>query len=366
MHRVPKALLLSAAALFSIVALGGCESGEAETPEHKAKLISSHPVRRDVALTREYVAQIQANRHIEVRALEHGYLEEILVSEGQLVEKGALMFRILPLTYKAELQRARAEAEAAELEYRNTRDLAEANVVSATELALTKANYDKAKAEVDLAAAHFSFTEIRAPFTGIMDRLQVREGSLLEEGEFLTTLSDNSLMWVYFNVPEAAYLDYVDSPKTAAEKTVQLLMANGEPFAHSGQIAVIEADFNNQTGTIPFRADFPNPDGLLRHGQTGNIVMQTPIDDAILVPQKATFEVLDQTYVFVIDADDRVVQRRIQISEELEDLFVVSEGLAESDMILLEGLRNVQDGDEIEYEYEEPRLVLAGLKVPAE
>ena len=94
--------------------------------------------------------------------------------------------------------------------------------------------------------------------------------------------------------------------------------------------------------------------------------MQKPIEDAVLIPQKATFEVLDQTYVFVIDADHRVSQRRIRIGAELEDLFVVAEGLNVDDIILLEGLRQVRDGDEIEYEYQEPRAVLASLKVPAE
>ena len=236
MQNIFRITVLTTAALCGIVGLSGCQNGDAEeVAEHTAKMLASRPVQRDVALTRDYVAQIQSNRHIEVRALERGYLEEILVREGQEVEEGTLMFRILPLTYKAELQRARAEAEAAQLEYENTRTLADSNVVSATELALAKANYDKAQAEVDLAAAHFGFTEIRAPFTGIMDRLQVREGSLLEEGEFLTTLSDNSRMWVYFNVPEATYLDYVASAKSDAEKKVQLVMANGERF-RSGPI----------------------------------------------------------------------------------------------------------------------------------
>jgi membrane fusion protein (multidrug efflux system) len=122
------------------------------------------------------------------------------------------MFRIQPLTYQAEFRRARAEAEAARVELENTRDLAKGNVVSDTQLALARAKYERAQAEVSLAEAHLSFTEIHAPFGGIMDRLELREGSLVEEGELLTTLSDNSTMWVYFNVPEAEYLDYATDP----------------------------------------------------------------------------------------------------------------------------------------------------------
>jgi hypothetical protein len=144
-----------------------------------------------------------------------------------------------------------------------------------------------------------------------MDRLELREGSLVEEGELLTTLSDNSTMWVYFNVPEAEYLDYATDPLGIENRPVTLLMANGRQFAEPGHIAVIEADFNNRTGTIPFRADFANPTGLLRHGQTGKILLAKPIPGALLVPQKATFEILDQTYVYVLREGGQVQQRRI-------------------------------------------------------
>lgn len=359
-------------AVFLASGLGGCSDGEVEAAEHgaaeheAAKLLVTRPVRRDVALTSEYVGQIRSNRHIEVRAIERGYLQEVAVNEGQWVEKGQLMFKLLPLTYQAELQRAEAEARAAQLEYDNTRGLADNNVVSATELALAKSRFEQAKAEVDLAAAHLAFTEVRAPFNGIMDRLLVREGSLIDEGEFLTTLSDNSLVWVYYNVPEAEYLDYMASAKSESAQVVELVLANGRAFPHAGKVAVIEADFNNQTGTIPFRADFPNPEGLLRHGQTGNVLMRTPLAGAVLVPQKATFEILDQHYVYLIDADERVVQRRIRIREELEDMFVIDEGVTENDKIVLEGLRQVRDGDEADYEYLDPERVFATLKLPAE
>jgi membrane fusion protein (multidrug efflux system) len=360
--------LLAATGVAAAVLLGGCESETRhESGEHHGgRLLVSRPAQQDVEVTQEYVCQIHSNRHIELRALERGYLEEVAVNEGQRVEKGQLMFRILPLTYRAELQRAKAEAEAARLEYENTRRLAENNVVSETELALAGANYERAKAEVDLAQAHLGFTEIRAPFSGIMDRLHVREGSLVEEGEFLTTLSDNSHMWVYFNVPEAEYLDFAARRNEEQGRNVSLRMANGRVFPHDGRIAVIEADFNHLTGTIPFRADFPNPDALLRHGQTGNILMRTPIPGAVLVPQKATFEILDQLYVFVVGEDERVEQRRIGVREELEDVFVVDSGLSPDERILLEGLRQVREGDHIEFDFEEPDAVLASLKLPAE
>ena len=333
---------------------------------HGGRVTATAPLRRAVSIVHDYVSQIHANRHIEIRALERGYLEAVEVNEGQWVEKGELMFRIQPLIYQAEYRRAQAETEAARVEFENTRELAEGNVVSDTQLALARAKYERAQAELSLAEAHLNFTEIRAPFGGIMDRLHLREGSLVDEGELLTTLSDNSTMWVYFNVPEAEYLAYASGARGIVGQPVDLLMANGRAFGERGHIAVIEADFNNRTGTIPFRADFPNPTGLLRHGQTGKILLGKPRPKALLVPQKATFEILDQTYVFTIDDAGTVHQRRITVGDELEDVFVVDDGLSDDERFVLEGLRSVRDGARIEYEFEAPEDVYSQLKLHAE
>jgi membrane fusion protein (multidrug efflux system) len=357
---------LAAALLLLAVALAGCQSKHAGAEAEAHRLVASHPLRRDVSVTRDYVCQVQASRHIDVRALERGYIERVAVNEGQTVRAGQLMFKIQPLTYQAELQRASAEVAAARVEYENTKLLADGNVVSASELALVEARYRKAQAEEQLAAAHLGFTEIKAPFDGLMDRLNVREGSLVEEGEFLTTLDDNRRMWVYFNVPEAEYLDYATRPAGERSRPVRLRMANGRLFAEPGVVTVIEADFNSDTGTIPFRADFPNPDGLLRHGQTCNLVMETPVPGALLVPQKSTFEVLDHNYVYVVGADGKVSQRRVAVREGVEDLFIVDQGLGDDDIVLIEGLRQVHDGQQVTYDLVGPDQAFANLKLPAE
>lgn len=226
----------------------------------------------DTILYREYVAQIQSINHIELRSQERGYLQNIYVDEGQSVKKGQLMFQIMPLLYQAELQKAQAEYNFSEIEYKNTKNLADSNIVSPNELALAKAHLDKVKADLALAQTHLDFTNIRAPFDGIMGRFNVRLGSLVDEGELLTTLSDNSKMWVYFNVPESEYLDYVKKVKSDSTLKVKLKMANNDLFDYYGKVETIEADFNNETGNIAFRATFPNPKGILRHGETGNIL----------------------------------------------------------------------------------------------
>lgn len=343
----------------------GCHSGHTEEKEEGTQFLVMSPLKKDTITTREYVCQIHSIQHIEMRALERGYLQKIYVDEGQFVKEGQLMFQIMPLVYQAEQQKAYAEANFAEIEYQNTKQLADSNVVSKNELALAKAKLNKAKAELALAQTHLQFTEIRAPFSGIMDHFYVRQGSLLDEGDLLTTLSDNSKMWVYFNVPEAEYLNY----KAHAQKDnmkVNLIMANGEMFRYPGIVQTIEADFNNETGNIAFRATFPNTEGLLRHGETGNIQMTAPFKNAMIIPQKATFEVLEKKYVFVIDHENKVKSREITIAAELPHIFIVSSGLKETDRILLEGLRQVKENQEIEFKVVKADSVISHLDLYAE
>lgn len=354
--------------LISLCALlfhTSCGSKHEEKEEEVTFLVTS-PLKKDTLVVRNYVCQIHAIQHIELRALEKGYLENIYVDEGQFVKKGQLMFKIMPLIYNAELQKAQAEASFAEIEYQNTKQLSEKNVVSPNELALAKAKFDKAKAEVALAQTHLQFTEIKAPFDGIMDHFQVRLGSLVNEGDLMTTLSDNSEMWVYFNVPEAEYLNYKTHATEENLLKVNLLMANNQEFEYPGEVKTIEADFNNETGNIAFRATFPNPKGLLRHGETGNIEMGIPLKNAIIIPQKATYEILEKKYVFVVDKNNVVHSREINIASEMPDLYILKDGLNENERILLEGIRKVKDGDKIEYTYEDPKTVLPKLKVYVE
>lgn len=364
-----KVLMKSMLMLLSLIALlnhTGCHHSEGEHHKEEINFLVTSPVIKDTSIIKNYVCQIHAIQHIELRAMERGYLENTFVDEGKFVKKGQLMFQLLPIVYQSELEIARAEAKVAEIEYLNTKVLADSNVVSLNELALAEAKYQRAQAEVSLAKAHLEFTKIRAPFDGIVDRFHVRLGSLLDEGELLSSLSDNSEMWVYFNVPEAEYIDYKRNVKRDSLMNVKLRLANSEIFEYNGVVKTIEADFNNETGNIAFRATFPNPDGLLRHGETGNILMNEPIKNAMLIPQKATYEVLDKKYVFVVNEDNIVKARQITIGSELPHIYVVDKGLEVTDKILLEGLRLVKENDEIHYEFIEPDSALATLDLYAE
>ena len=348
-----------------ILSVSSCAHKKEAHKEESEYQITS-PFIKDTTITIEYVSQIRSIRHIEIMAQERGYLEKIFVDEGQYVKKGELLFQIMPNLYEAEQQKAQAEVNFAQIEYNNTEDLAVENIVSMNELAMAKAKLDQAQAALNLANTHLEFTKIRAPFNGIIDRFHVREGSLLEEGEILTELSDNSQMWVYFNVPEAEYLDYKVKLDKNNPVKVNLMLANNKMFNHSGLLETIEADFNNETGNIPFRATFSNPEGLLRHGETGNILLSTKLKNALIIPQKATFEILDKKYVYLLDSNNILHAKQVQIAEELQHIFIIEGGLNESDKILLDGLRKVRENDHISPKFVTAKLAISQLSLYSE
>src|SRR5581483_4073973 len=285
------------------------------------------PQVKDVTITQQYACQIHAYRHIQVRALQKGYVQAIPVKEGQAVKQGDLIFKIVPIVYKTKLDAELAEVKMAELELQNTEKLFQNKVVGPHEVALYKTKLEKAKARAELARAELKFTEVKAPFDGLIDRLHEQPGGMIKEGETLTALSDNRLMWVYFKVPEKQYIEYMATPEKEKEGEVELVLANGSRFKQGGKIGAIEANFNKETGTVAFRADFPNPDRLLRHGMTGTVLIHRTLHNAIVIPQRATFEVLDKRYVYVVDEDGVPQQRDIVVQNELDDIFVIKSGL---------------------------------------
>ncbi len=275
-----------------------------QQPQDDARKITVTVVQsKTLTITQRYNGRINARRHIEVRTPAEGQIAAILVKEGQAVKQGDLLFQVGP-------------------------------------------SMDEEKPGAEIRDKTVS---IKAPFDGLVGRFPRQRGSFVLKGETLTTLSDNSLMWVYFNVPEARYLEYMaDVSQIKEDPPIELILANGHKYPQTGKIGAIEAEFNTNSGNIAFRADFPNPDRLLRHGQTGTVLINRVLENAIVIPQQATFEKLDKRYVYVVDKDHVAHQREIVIQNETEDLFVVKKGVGVGDKIVLEGIKLVHDGDKVE------------------
>ncbi|MDR7694728.1 efflux RND transporter periplasmic adaptor subunit [Riemerella anatipestifer] len=348
-----------------ILNLSSCKSEDKDKKEEMPVYPITQPLKMDTNISKDFVAQIQSQKNIEVRAQGKGFLDKIYVDEGQYVKAGQVLFRIMPQVYEAEFMKTRAEVEQARIEYQNASILAGNNIVSKNEKALAKAKLDAANAEMRMAQLHLSFTTIRAPFSGVINRIPLKLGSLIEEGDLLTSLSDNTNVYAYFNVSEPEYLSYQTNADERSKQQVTLVMANGQEHPEKGFIQNIEGEFNNETGNIAFRAKFPNSDLLLRNGQTGKVRMEIPVKNALIIPQKATYEIQDQKYVFVVDKNGKVESRNIKVSYSLPDIYVVSSGLSAGDKILLEGVQKVRDNDVVKTQFQNPKEVLKTLKLNA-
>jgi RND family efflux transporter MFP subunit len=340
--------------------LAAC-SPKTEETKAEEKFRVMNPIQMDTVYTNEYVADIHSIQNIEIRARVKGYIEAIHVDEGKPVKAGQLLFNISGKEYKEALTRARAslksaiaEAKAAEVDLQNVKVLVDKNVVSKTEQELTQAKLDAANAKIEEAKSdeanallNISFTEIKAPFDGIINRIPNKVGSLIDEGTLLTSLSNNLEVFAYFNVSEKEYLDIISAKGSNEKKEVSLLLANSHLHPQKGYVETVDGEFDKTTGNIAFRARFSNPDGILKHGSSGKVRLKNELKNALLISQKSTFEIQEKTYVFVVNKDNTVEMKSFVPKCRLSDFYVVESGLTSTDRVIYEGIQNVKEGDKI-------------------
>jgi membrane fusion protein (multidrug efflux system) len=211
-------------------------------------------------------------------------------------------------------------------------------------LAAYNAKIDEARSAEASAAAQLSYTLVRAPFDGFIDRIPLKAGTYISEGNLLTTVSDNSEVYAYFNVSETEYLEYSRSRETRSDQMVHLILADGTPFAGTGKIETLESEFEENTGSIAFRARFPNPKQLLKHGASGKVVLTNQLEDALLLPQKAVFEMQDKNYVYILDSANQVKMKSFASYARIKHSYIVQEGLKPGEKVVYEGVRSLREG----------------------
>jgi RND family efflux transporter MFP subunit len=353
--------LLLVLSIYAVVALTACSKNHSNKTNGEEKFIVTNPIIADTTFNQEYVADIQAIQNVELRARVKGFLDKIYVDEGELVKEGQTLFSLTNREYeeevlkaKALLKVAQAEVRIAELEVLNTKKLVDKNVVSKTELDLAEAKLealeakvDEAKANLSNAQTNLSYTIIKAPFSGVINRIPNKKGSLIDEGMLLTTISNDKEVFVYFNVSEKEYLDYMKEEATNKHDKAVLILANNEVYGYKGIVETIESEIDRSTGNLAFRARFPNDDKLLKHGSSGKILLPKILNKAMLIPQKSTFEVQENVYVYVVDENNIVHTRRIIPALRLPHLYVVESGLNVKDRIVYEGIQRIKEGDKI-------------------
>jgi membrane fusion protein (multidrug efflux system) len=318
------------------------------------------PIKIDTTLHTDYVAEINAVQNVEIRARVKGYLDKVFIDEGKNVKQGQVLFSINNPELKEQAIKAGAilrstitEQKAAEIELNNIKRLVEKNVVSNTELEAAKNKVDMMKAKVEEAQSNESFakiqltyTQIKAPFNGIVNRIPNKIGSLIEDGTLLTNISNNGEIFAYFDVSEKEYLDYSSNFKDKSQQSnnVTLILANGEEHPFKGRVETTEGEIDPNTGNIAFRARFNNPEKILKHGASGKVRLLKKYKNALIIPQKATFEIQDRMYVYVIDNNNRVKTKAITSNHRMQHFYIIDSGLNEDDKIIYEGIQNVKDG----------------------
>ena len=332
-------------------------------------------VKKDTLLKTAYVANIKAIRNTELRSRVHGFLEKVLVDEGKYVKAGQALFQLSSGEYRigiakaeAALASAVAESKTAELEMERVGILVDKNVVTKTERDLSKAKLQVAQAKINEAKASLEeanlkmeYTTIRAPFSRMINRIPLRLGSLIEEGTLLTTLSDVSQVYTYFNVSETDYLRFTSEQKSDSAmrmSSVELILSDGSLFSEKGVVETMEGEFDESTGAIAFRARFRNPKGVLKHGATGKVVITTHEHDALIIPQKAVFEIQDRYFVFIVNEAGKIMQRAFVPGQRMGQAYIVLSGLKEGETIVFEGTQNLRDGNVIKQRQVAPEAAI--------
>jgi membrane fusion protein (multidrug efflux system) len=205
---------------------------------------------------------------------------------------------------------------------------------------------NEARVLKEQALLHVEFSKIKAPFDGIINRISNKKGSLVNEGALLTSISNNESVFTYFNVSEIDYLDYIQSSNKS--NYVTLVLANNTIYPFKGIIETTETEFDKTTGNIAFRAKFANPEKLLKEGGTGKILVKKNYNNAILVPQKSSYEVQGNIYVYVVDANNKVSSRKINPIIRSNNVYVLNEGFGKMDRIIYEGIQAVKNDEIVE------------------
>lgn len=353
-----KSIIVCNIALLCVISCG-------KNTQNKNKENKEVPVfvvkQKDTLVSNQFVTDIQAKRNVEIRSRIDGLLDHIYVNEGQFVKKGQPLFKINDAELKMELLKANAtikqtlaDVRIAEVELKQIESLHAKKFVANNELELVKAKLSSAKAKYAFADAEkktvlqkISFTTVSAPFDGVIDVIPHKGGSLITNGTFLTTLSQLDEVYAYFSLPENVYFELLSNDKLGKHQKIELTLPNGIAYQFNGALKSAESEIDRATGSIRYKALFPNPNRLIKHGTSGKLTISEVENDALMIPQKATFSIQDKTYIFLVDKNNKVKMTNIEVGTALKDSYLVERGLKKGDLIIYEGTQSLKDGDQI-------------------
>lgn len=343
-----------------------CKEDESAKKAREYNVTILQPTSRE--LSSSYSATIRGKQDIDIRPKVSGYITDINVREGSVVSKGQTLFVIDQTTYESELQTAianvnvaKAAVAAAQLTLDSKEQLFEQKIISAydlqmarTTLAREKANLAQAQANETKATNNFNYTLVKSPVDGVLGSLPFRVGTLVSPSDAtpLTSVSDNSEMYVYFSMNESQVLSLTrrfESLENAISNMpdIELQLADGTIYSEKGRIETISGIIDPNTGSVSVRAKFPNRKRLLLSGGAGNVILPRSAENCIVIPQSATFEVQDKNYAYKYNGGKAkaVLINVLEITNGRE--FIVTNGLSQNDTIVVEGVGMLKDGAKI-------------------
>lgn len=356
------------AMLMCCLAAWSC-GGEEETQAGQGRDSATATVKRsEITVYQNYSATIQGCQDIDIYPQVSGTITKVCVTEGQKIRKGETLFIIDQVPYRAQLQMAEANVEAAQaavataqLVAKSKQQLYDKKVVSEFELLTANSSLATAKAALAQAEAarvnaenNYSYTMVKSPLNGVVGTIPFRVGSLVSPQiqQPLTTVSDNSTMYVYFSVGENALLGMVGGNSSIDEliknmPPLVLLLNNGEEYPDKGRLESVSGVINRSTGSVSMRAAFPNKNRILISGSSGNISIPNVYKDAMVIPKKATVEIQDKIYVYKVE-DNTAKQTLIEVAaNSTSDSYIVTAGLEAGCEIVVDGVAFIHDGDRV-------------------
>lgn len=338
-----------------LMCIASCKNKQ---PEIAADQVKAFPIAimsvQDVELQATYPAVLKGQEDIDIKARVEGYIDAIYVDEGALVKKGQPLFKINSPSSVQLIENAKANYNTAQLDVERIRPLAEKGIISQVKLSAYENVLASAKATLNQAKATLNWATVTSPVNGVVGAINFRQGSLATNTTVLTTVSNISNVVAYFSVNEKELLTLLKEYKghTQAEKIknmppVKLLLSDGSEYEDSGRIETISGIVDATSGSVSFRALFPNKHGMLRSGSSAKVIIPSQHKGAILIPQKATFAQQDKVLVFKCQGDS-VIQKVVSVKSTPDgQSYVVIEGLAAGDKIVTDGIATLTNGQKI-------------------
>ncbi|BDW92229.1 hemolysin D [Flagellimonas marinaquae] len=349
------ALGLSAISLAILASCGGKNEQQAAAPQAPSLKVNTLE-KQDITLYNSYSTNIEGEQNVEIWPKVSGFVQKIYVEEGQQVKKGQLLFKLETQTLSQDAQAAKAAVNVAQVEVDKLVPLVEKNIISEVQLKTAKAQLEQAKSTYSSIAANIGYSNIVSPVNGYIGEIPYKVGALVSSsmGQPLTVVSDISTVRAYFSMTEKQLLEMKSkmtkggaSVSSENSPEVELVMINGETYPHKGKIAMVNNIINPTTGSVTLRADFNNPNFLLSSGSTGTIKVPSPQKDVMVVPKMATVDIQGNKLVYILQDDNTVKSQKINIIDQTDSEYLVSQGVQPGNTIVVEGVSKLREGQSI-------------------